>query len=410
MGRGRFGRTRVVMLMALLACGAGMPAASPAADASNARYERFVKSFWARAKRAGISRETYDAAFKGLTPDPDVVAKNARQPEFVLSAAQYLALTVTDTRIKLGTEKLEKYAKELETIENQYGVDRHVLLAIWGMETNFGTFMGDKNIVRALSTLAYAGRRQKFGRGELLAALKMLERGLITPDRIMGSWAGAVGHTQLIPTNYLKFAVDFDGDGKRDVWDTPPDALASTANFLNRHGWRAGQTWGYEVVLPARFNLRLKGRRNARSVKRWTALGVKRARGQEFPRAGDRAYLYAPAGRKGPAFLLLHNFKMIMRYNAAHKYALAVAYLSDRYRGLPAFEQPWPDGLRALDEPERFELQKLLVARGYEIGEIDGILGSKTRAAIRAFQKDRGKKSDGFPTPKVLEALRQKAE
>lgn len=401
---------RYACLSAALVLIAAMAPGADKAYGADTRYQRFVKSFWGTAKKAGISRKTYDAAFEGLTPDPEVIEKNAHQPEFTLSASQYMALTVTDTRIRGGAQKLEQHKAALVEIEKKWGVDRHVLVAIWGMETNFGTFMGGKNVIRALSTLAYKGRRQKFGRSQLLAALKMLERGYITPDRIMGSWAGALGHTQLIPVNYLKFAVDFDGDGKRDIWDTPIDALASSANYLAKAGWKRGRTWGYEVVLPKRFNAGLAGRRNARSVKRWQAVGVTRVKDQQFPRAEDRAYLYLPAGRKGPAFLLLDNFRVIMRYNAAHKYAHSVAHLSDRFRGLDAFETPWPDGIRALSEAERFELQKLLIARGHEIGEVDGVLGSKTRAAIREFEKKNGtKKPDGFPTPAILEKLRASA-
>lgn len=395
-----------------LLCGlvfAGVMMAGPMADSAqaNAKYQRFVKSFWSVAKRAGISRATYDAAFKGMTPDPEVIKKNARQPEFLLPPSHYLALTVTDTRIKVGAEMLEKYKSELEAIQKKYGVDKQVLLAIWGMETNFGQFMGGHNVIRALSTLAYSGRRQKFGRSELLAALKMLERGYVTPDKIGGSWAGALGYTQLLPSNYLKFAVDFDGDGKRDIWETPADALASTANYLARNGWKRGPTWGYEVVLPKRVSSRLAGRRNSRSISRWKSLGVKRVRGQKFSRGGDRAYLFLPAGKAGPALLLMDNFRVIMRYNASHKYALSVAHLSDRILGVPAFERSWPDGVRALDEAERFELQKRLTLRGYEIGKIDGVLGSKTRGAIGKLQKEKKMKVDGFPKPKILEILRE---
>ena len=402
----------IARLGAVIACGALLFGAltalnSPTADAADARYQRFVKSFWATAKKAGISRATYDAAFEGLEPDPEVVKKDLHQPEFVLSGAYYVALTVTDTRIKRGIELLEKHKAELDAIEEKYGVDRHVLMAIWGMETNFGQFMGGNDVIRALSTLAYRGRRQKFGRSQLLAALKMLERGLIARDKFVGSWAGAVGYTQLIPTNYLKHAVDFDGDGKRDVWETPADALASAANYLARAGWKRGRTWGYEVALPKRVGTGHAGRKRSRSIKRWKALGVKRISGKEFPREGDRAYLYLPGGRNGPALLLLDNFRVTMRYNAAHKYALSVSHLSDRFRGMGPFEREWPGGVRSLLEAERFEVQNLLTAMGYEIGEIDGVLGSKTRKAIRAFQKKKGMKpQDGFPTPKVLEALR----
>ncbi|RMF06216.1 MAG: lytic murein transglycosylase, partial [Alphaproteobacteria bacterium] len=341
---------------------------------------------------------------------PEVIRKDAHQPEFVLPASYYHVLTVTDTRIRRGRELLEEHRETLDAIERKYGVDRHVLLAIWGMETNFGTFMGGHDIIRALSTLAYTGRRRTFGRTQLLAALKMLERGYARREEMTGSWAGAVGYTQLIPTNFLKFAVDFDGDGRKDLWKTPADALASTANYLARAGWISGRSWGYEVRHPRRVSARHAGRRNARSLKAWQALGVKRVAGRAFPRLGDRAYLYLPAGRNGPAFLLLKNFRVIMRYNASHKYALSVAHLSDRYRGMGPFVTPWPDGVRALTEAERFEIQNHLLKLGHDIGEADGVLGSRTRAAIRALQKEHGlEPQDGFPTPKVLEFLRAKA-
>lgn len=373
---------------------------------AEARYERFVRTFWASAKKAGVSRKTYDKAFAGLTPDPEVIKKNAYQPEFKIPPAHYVILAVTDTRIRIGKEMLAKHKAELEIIEKRWGVDRHVLLAIWGMETNFGTFMGKMNVIRSLSTLAYKGRRARFGRGELIAALRMMERGVVPEGPMLGSWAGAMGHTQLIPTNYLKFAVDYDGNGKRDIWNTPVEALASTANFLSRQNWKPGKTWGYEVKLPSRVGKGYAGRRRSRSLAKWKALGVKRARGEEYPRPGDRAYLYLPEGRSGPAFLLIGNFRVIMRYNAAHTYALSVAHLASRISGAPAFAKPWPGGVRALSEEERFEIQRLLIARGNKIGDIDGVLGSKTRAAIRALQKEKGLKVDGFPTPKILELLR----
>ena len=373
---------------------------------ADARYDKFVKSFWASARKAGISRKTYDAAFKGLSPDPVVIEKNAYQPEFKLPPSQYVVAAVTDTRVRIGKEMLEKYKDELDKIEKRWGVDKHVLLAIWGMETNFGTFKGKMNVIRSLSTLAYKGRRARFGRSQLIAALRMMERGVVPEGPMLGSWAGAMGHTQLIPVNYLKFAVDFDGDGKRDIWNTPVEALASTANFLGRQKWLGGKTWGYEVKLPSRVGKGSAGRRRSRSIAKWAALGVKRVNGAGFPRPKDRAYLYLPMGTKGPAFLLLNNFRVIMRYNAAHTYALSVGHLADRIRGGDAFVTPWPDGARALTEEERFEIQRGLAARGHDVGGIDGVLGSKTRAAIRVLQKEKGVKVDGFPTPKILELLR----
>ena len=394
---------------ATLVFGAAALLPSQTADA-DARYDRFVRDFWASARKAGISRKTYDAAFAGLSPDPVVIEKNAYQPEFKLPPSQYVVAAVTDTRVKVGREMLVKYKTELDEMEKRWGVDRHVLLAIWGMETNFGTFMGSMNVIRSLSTLAYKGRRARFGRSELIAALRMMERGVVPEGPMMGSWAGAMGHTQLLPSNYLRFSVDFDKNGKRDIWNTPYEALASTANFLARQKWTSGKTWGYEVKLPGRVGAGYAGRKRSRSLGKWAALGVKRVNGSGFPRPGDRAYLYLPMGSKGPAFLLLNNFRVIMRYNAAHTYALSVGHLADRIRGGDPFVRPWPDGARALTEDERYEIQRRLTVRGHDIGVLDGVLGSKTRAAIRALQKEKGLKVDGFPTPKIIEILRAEAE
>ncbi|MGE0612031.1 MAG: lytic murein transglycosylase [Hyphomicrobiales bacterium] len=394
-------------LGALVLCLGMLPPASLRPAHADAAYDRFVREFRAVALRSGVSARTYDAAFKGLEPDPEVVEKNASQPEVVLPASHYLALTVTDTRIRIGREKLAEHKALLDAIEKKFGVDRHVLLAIWGMETNFGTFLGGKNVIRSLSTLAYQGRRTKFGRSELLVALKILERGDITYDRMNGSWAGAMGQTQMIPTTYERYAVDFDGDGRRDIWTNTGDALASTANYLARAGkWGSGARWGYEVILPRGFNIRLEGSRHARGLSAWKKLGLTAAPGFDVPDHNARAWLSLPAGRNGPALLLRDNFRSVMAYNAAYKYSLAVNHLSDRIAGMGPFNTPWPDGVRALEEAERKELQTLLAARGHEIGEIDGVLGSRTRAAIKAFQKEKGVEADGFPTPKVLQMLR----
>lgn len=383
----------------------GVFQAAPLARADTA-YEHFVKNFWASARKAGISRETYDAAFAGLTPDPEVIEKNAHQPEFKLPPSQYVVAAVTDTRIRVGKEMLEKYASELDRIEKKWGVDRHILLAIWGMETNFGTFMGKMNVIRSLSTLGYKGRRARFGRSQLIAALRMMERGVVPDGPMLGSWAGAMGQTQMIPSNYLRFGVDLNGDGKKDIWNWPPEALATSANFLSKQGWDTGETWGYEVELPGRVGAGYAGRGRSRSLAKWQALGVRRVAGKEFPRPGDRAYLYLPMGTKGPAFLLLDNFRTIMRYNPAHTYALSVGHLADRIMGGEPFAAPWPDGARALSEEERKDIQRGLNARGYDVGDVDGVLGSKTREGIRKLQKEKGLKVDGFPTPKILELLR----
>ena len=390
---------------------AGIPVCAPAAQPptpDQAAYREFVREFRGVALGQGIPAPLYDRAFRGLTPDPEVVAKNNRQPEFVLPASHYVTLLITDTRVNEGRRKLSEYAADLKGIEQRYGVDRHVLVALWGMETLYGTLRGKRNVIRSLSTLAYKGRRAKFGRQQLLAALRILKAGDITLDRMTGSWAGAMGHTQFIPTSYTAYAVDFTGDGRRDIWDTPQDALASTANYLRRSGWLPGRPWGHQVVLPQRFDASLAGRKHERPVRQWRRTGLRRAGGAALPHPDDRAYLYLPAGRDGPAFLVRQNFRSIMRYNPAHKYALAIGHLADRLRGKDG-SLTWPDGIRSMVETDRKELQRLLAARGYDIGEIDGIIGPRTRAAIRDYQGKKQRHVDGFPRPEILELLRSDA-
>ena len=385
----------------------GAPSTAPAQPLTSdqAAYRSFVREFRSVAMRHGIPAALYDRAFRGLTPDPEVIEKNNRQPEFVLPASQYVALLVTDTRVNEGRVKLSELAADLERIERRYRVDRHVLAAIWGLETLYGKRRGKRNVIRSLSTLAYKGRRARFGRNQLLAALDILKAGDIAVEGMTGSWAGAMGHTQFIPTSYRAYAVDFTGDGARDIWNNPRDALASAANYLRRNGWVAGRPWGHRVVLPEGFDAGLAGKKGRRTIRQWQELGVRRARAGAFPHPSERAFLDLPAGIPGPAFLLRANFRAIMRYNPAHKYALAVGHLSDRLRGE---EQAltWPDGISPITESERKELQRLLAARGYDIGEIDGIIGSKTRAAIRNYQTKKGRRVDGFPRREILELLR----
>ena len=378
----------------------------PASD--QAAYQEFVKEFRTVARGHGIPGSLYDRAFQGLTPDSEVIERNNRQPEFVLPPSHYMALVVTDTRVREGRRKLAEHAADLDGIERQYGVDRHVLVAIWGMETSYGTLRGKRNVIRSLSTLGYKGRRAKFGRQQLLAALNILRAGDITVDRMTGSWAGAMGHTQFIPTSYAAFAVDFTGDGRRDIWNSPQDALASTANYLRRNDWISGRPWGHEMVLPEGFDAGLAGRKHERTIRQWQRLGLQRPDGQPLPYPEDRAYLYLPAGPDGPAFLLRRNFRSIMRYNPAHKYALAVGHLADRLRGAERTLN-WPDGIRPVAEPQRKELQRLLASKGYDIGEIDGIIGPKTRAAVRDYQREKRRRVDGFPRPELLEILRADA-
>lgn len=371
-----------------------------------ARYRAFVEKLWPVAQRQGIPRQLYDHAFRGLTPDPEVIERNNRQPEIFMPASHYLSTHVSDARVREGREKLHLYDTELAAIEKRYGVDRSVVLAIWGMETSFGVRRGKRNVVRSLATLGYKGRRKKFGRTQLLAALKILQARDIELAAMTGSWAGAMGHTQFIPTSYLAYAVDFTGDGRRDIWQTPLDALASTANYLMKAGWQRGRPWGYEVTLPDGFDARLAGRDGRRKLSQWQDLGVKRIDGQQFGWPGDGAYLHLPAGIKGPAFLVLKNFRSVMRYNPSHKYALAVSHLADRISGAPGFSRAWPDGVRPISRNQIKEVQRLLAARGYAVGDIDGLLGAKTRAAVREIQRKTGRQADGFPRPQLLEILR----
>lgn len=407
-GRMRIGAGLAAALVLAVVGNPAPASAAPPHTSDHAAYRKFVEEFRAAALRHGIPGPLYDRAFRGLTPDPEVIERNDRQPEFVLPPSHYVAMTVTDTRVREGRAKLSEHAADLERMERRYGVDRRVLVAVWGMETLYGALRGHRNVIRSLSTLAYKGRRAEFGRKQLLAALAILEAGDVALPRMTGSWAGAMGHTQFIPTSYAAYAVDFTGDGRRDIWDTPQDALASTANYLRRNGWVPGRPWGHHVTLPERFGADAAGPEGEREVREWRRMGLRRADGLAFPHPGDKAYLYLPAGTDGPAFLLRRNFRSIMRYNPARKYALAVGHLADRLRDEGAL-LAWPDGARPLAEAHRKELQRLLAAKGYDIGKVDGILGPRTRAAIRDYQKEKRRRADGLPSPELLELLRTDA-
>ena len=377
--------------------------------AEAASPSRWVKDFWPTAKAAGVSRKTYDAALGNFKPDPTVLEKASNQAEFNLEVWEYLDNTVTEKRVAEGQELLKNHARLLKQIESRYGVDRHIVVAIWGMESSYGAVLDNQNIVkstiRSLATLAYqGGRRAKFGRQQLIAALKILDQGDISVSGMKGSWAGAMGHTQFIPTTYAGYAVDFDGDGRRNIWTSHADALASTANYLDKMGWQDGQTWGYEVTLPRGYNYRAAAKNGARTLAQWRKAGVQRANGKGFPRPGDKATLYAPAGTEGPAFLAIKNFSVIKRYNNANTYALAVGHLADRLHGYDPFQGKWPRSEEPLSDSQKTRLQELLAARGYYSGDIDGNIGSGSRAAISAYRQAVGL-SDDDGLQKILELL-----
>ncbi|MFM9850213.1 MAG: lytic murein transglycosylase [Hyphomicrobiaceae bacterium] len=382
--------------------------AAPASGALADALDAFVLRLWPDARAQGVSRPVFDQAMHSLTPDTDIVALLNNQPEHSKTVAEYLAQVVSAARIETGQRNAAELVPILERIERAYGVDRYVVLAIWGIETSFGTSTGSRSVVRSLATLAVTDpRRPQYWRKELLTALVILQRGDITADRMTGSWAGAMGHTQFLPTSFVAHAVDFDGDGRRNIWTSIPDALASTANYLKQAGWVAGESWGYEAVPPDGFDFAHAAPSGARPLFDWLALGMSPPAGRKFLPARGHLQAMLPAGARGPAFLVTRNFRALMRYNNSVSYALAVGHLADRIAGDAPLATPWPSADRALSLTERQELQHLLQSKGHDIGAIDGRIGGQTRDAIRAFQRARGLPEDGHPCPALLEHLRQ---
>lgn len=379
---------------------------SDAIQSDAANFQGCLERMWPLAARRGINRNTYQAYTTSLTPDLRIMDLLDNQPEFTKSFWDYLDVLVTDERIRKGRDILDRYRTTFEAAERAFGVDRYVIAAIWGVETNYGAIAGDRPVLRSTATLACIGRRQAYFRDEFLSALEILQRGDVRPEKLVGSWAGAFGPTQFMPTAFKRYAVDFDHDGRRDVIDSMPDLIASTANNLKKDGWVTGQTWGYEVVVPANFNFLLTERHRMMPVREWERHGITRVSGQSFPRGEDAAFLLVPAGVQGPGFLMLANFRAIMKYNPAEAYALAIGHLADRLRGGGPFVQAWPRYEKVLSRAERLELQELLARHGFDVGEPDGHLGARTRAAIRDFQAKNGRVPDGFASAGVLEQLR----
>jgi membrane-bound lytic murein transglycosylase B len=373
---------------------------------ADAKFESFIQTLWPRVKAAGISRPLFDAAFEGVTdPDPAVLKLASTQPEFTSTTSAYLAKAVTPIRIETGQQMKGSDAALLAAIEKKYGVDRHILLGIWGMESNFGKDKGSMGVMRSLATLMYAGQKKQYAREQLIAAFKILKSGNRKPADFTGSWAAAMGHTQFIPTSYLAYAVDWTGDGKRDIWGSKEDALASTANYLAKAGWKSDRPWGWEVSLPANFNKALIGRSKWRPVSDWVKLGVTPASGSKFSAMKADAFVMIPQGIDGPAFLVTRNFLSIMDYNFSHSYALAVGHLADRIRGGGPIVGTWPDLNFDLSFAQRVDLQRRLSRLGFETGGSDGRFGARTYEAIIAYQKSVGLPLDGKPSAKLLERL-----
>jgi membrane-bound lytic murein transglycosylase B len=372
------------------------------AEAKREDFRRFVESLWPEAKARRISRETFETAFRGVGPDPKIIALTKKQSEFVQPIWGYLAGATGGARLGRGREVAEQWSAHLDWIERAYGVPRSVLVGIWGMETNFGSFTGNIPVIQALATLAFTKYRGDFFRNELLVALEMIEHGHADPAFMRGSWAGAMGQTQFMPTSFMRHAVDGDGDGRRDIWSSVADALASTANYLRNHGWQPGLPWGFEVALPEGFDFR----HVRQSFSTWSRLGVARADRQPMPRSGE-AMLFLPAGARGPAFLVTENYNVIKTYNSSDAYALGVAHLGDRILGGQSILAEWPKNEPQLGRNERVEVQKRLATLGHYFGETDGKFGSKTRDAVREFQLARGLLPDGYADLAVLKVLRE---
>ena len=415
-----FGRTGLLGLTiaALASCGAvsGPLDSSPRPPARaeqmdenmrprpNAGFSNWVGGYRSRALSAGVSGATFDRAFASAGYIPGVIEKDRNQAEFTKSLGDYLSTAASDTRVETGRAMLSQYSSLLSEIEARYGVDRQTVLAVWGMESNFGKRRGEIPVISALATLAYEGRRGRFFEQQLTSALKILQNGDVAPENMKGSWAGAMGHTQFIPTSYAAYAADFRGDGRRDIWSADPtDGLASPAKYLSNFGWRRGQPWGVEVVLPSGFNYGLAGGAK-KSAAEWQALGVRAATGGQIRDFGA-AEILVPEGAQGVAFMTFKNFDVIKRYNAADAYAIGVGHLGDRIAGGAPLRTKMAMG-RTLNRAERSEVQQRLTALGYDTGGSDGIIGPNSIAAIRRYQQANGLAVDGFASEALLKRLR----
>lgn len=377
-------------------------------SAADRKFQKWIDGFRGRAMAAGIKRSVFDRAFRGVRYNGDVISKDRNQAEFKRHIWDYLDSAASPPRVDGGKAALRKHRNALQKIEARYGVEKEVVVAVWGLESFYGTKMGTYPLIEALATLAYDGRRGAFFEKQLIAALKIIQAGDVAPRNMTGSWAGAMGHTQFIPTSYLAYAVDFTGDGKRDIWSSnPTDALASTAAYLKRFGWKKGQPWGVEVKLPKGFGAGNACRKIKKMPSDWAKMGVLGMNGKPVPNHG-RASILLPAGKAGAAFMIFDNFAVIARYNNADAYVIGVGHLSDRLKGGGPIQAKWPRGYEPLSFAERQEVQRRLKRKGYKIEKIDGIIGPNSAKAIRAYQKSVGAKVDGHASKTLLKLLKSR--
>lgn len=374
---------------------------------TEASFQNWLTEFKKQAAKSGISQTTLNNTFKNIHLNQRVLELDRRQPEFSKTFWQYFNRAVTDWRIETGKKLYKKHKKQLDQITQKYGIPGRYLIAFWGMETNYGGYTGNTKIIESLATLAYDNRRTQFFSKQLMAALKIIDQGHVKANQMKGSWAGAMGQCQFMPSNYLKYAIDGDQDGKKDLWKSLPDVFNSMGHFLNELGWQKGENWGREVKLPKKFNLAFADAKTKRTLTAWKALGIKMADGSKLPDVDLQASLILASDYRGPAFLVFENFQVIKRWNQSDKYALAVGHLSDRIIGRPPLSKQAPKDDAALSKQDMKEIQERLNLLGYPTGRPDGIAGAKTRNAIRAYQIKHHLVADAFPSPALLKHLKQ---
>jgi lytic murein transglycosylase len=386
--------------LAQLALLALAPSAAAEPRQADPAFAAFLDGLWPEAEAKGVTRATFDTAFAGVSPDPRVIALTQRQPEYGRPAGAYIAALASNARIESGKRKAAEWASSLAAVENEYGVDRFIILAIWGIETSYGGARTDWDVIRSLATLAQSQYRPSYFRGEVLSALVILQQGHTDRKAILGSWAGAMGQPQFMPSSFLQYAVDVSGDGRRDIWTNVPDVLGSIANYFAKSGWKRGESYGFEVTLPAQFD----PKRSRGSFAEWAALGVRRADGAALPGAGE-AIMFFPSGARGPAFLITGNFEVIKRYNNSDVYALAAMHLADGIQGRRPSHAEWPKEDAQLSLDQRIALQKKLAELGYRVRNVTGHFDFDLRDAVREVQAKSGMVPDGHPTPALLGRL-----
>jgi lytic murein transglycosylase len=363
-------------------------------------FQQFLDALWPDAKAKGITRATFDLAFKGVTPDERVIAATKRQPEYGRPFGEYVNSIANQRRITTGQKKAAELKTLFDRVEKQFQVEREIIIAIWGIETDFGNAKDRWDVFRSLSTLSYIAYRNPYFRDELIVALGIMQEGHIGRGEMLSSWAGAMGQTQFMPTNFVDYAIDFSGDGKKDIWTNVADAMGSTGNYLHKYGWIPKLAWGFEVTVPANFDYRV----SRGTFAEWTARGVKRVDGKPYP-ANENGILFFPAGYKGPAFLVTRQFENLKEYNNSDAYAVAVGHLADRIAGGAPFQAKWPADDHQLSREARIGLQKEMAKRGYKVKEFLGRIDFDLRDNIRLEQAKLGMVPDGTPTPPLLEKL-----